>query len=135
MPKRVETGCSNCVRCTGSAAGNAARSLTEGSARAMAGLMTLGISSAMTKKCKGCGHRMADHRDPQQAAPVAVVVNPAPPQPYPVQAPHWQPAPPPPQPLTIAQRGEALRELNQQLAEGLITQQEFDAERHRIMNS
>jgi len=65
MARRVETGCRDCKRCTNSALANAGRAAARGSAN----LATLGLASALTKKCKACGHMMSLHGQDTTPAP------------------------------------------------------------------
>ncbi|MFE6104749.1 SHOCT domain-containing protein [Streptomyces laurentii] len=110
MAQRVHTGCPDCTRCTNSAINNAGRAM----GRAAAGMMTLGASELVTRKCKGCGHAMSLHgradnaRWDAQANPAAGAAwgaqAPAPyqpvqpQQPYPTQQPQPGAFPPPPGP-------------------------------------
>ena len=62
MSRRVQTGCSNCKRCTNSAVGEGARRAGRGSAA----LLTLGGSElvmASTRNCRACGHKLSLHGD------------------------------------------------------------------------
>ncbi|WP_035805824.1 hypothetical protein [Kitasatospora mediocidica] len=64
MAKRVkiESSCRDCSRCTGSPLGNAARATVRGTVRSTAALATLGLSEALTRRCRLCGHVMGTHR-------------------------------------------------------------------------
>ena len=60
MAIKVQTGCRDCRKCTNSGVANLARD----TGRATAAVMTAGISEvgfAFTKKCRGCGHQMSLH--------------------------------------------------------------------------
>jgi len=69
MARRVHTGCRDCKRCTNSAIADAGRAVGRGTAN----LATLGLASAVTKKCRACGHAMSlhghDDRTPDHEAP------------------------------------------------------------------
>ncbi|WP_406088174.1 SHOCT domain-containing protein [Kitasatospora purpeofusca] len=106
MATRVQTGCQNCSKCTGSVVGNMGRA----AGRAGAATMTFGISELMARKCRACGHMQMLH---ESAAPVVQHNVQVSAQPYPVQPPQYpyqpqphpgpqpqyvQPVPPPPHP-------------------------------------
>lgn len=62
MSRRVQTGCSNCKRCTNSAVGEGARRAGRGTTA----LLTLGGSElvmAGTRNCRACGHKLSLHGD------------------------------------------------------------------------
>lgn len=70
MSRRVQTGCSNCKRCTNSAVGEGARK----AGRATIGLLTMGGSElvmAGTRNCRACGHKMNLHANLSAPAPAA----------------------------------------------------------------
>lgn len=74
--KRVETGCSNCKRCTNSGAAEFGRKQT----KLWANVMTLGsvsMAQAFTADCRACGHKMSLHAKVEQPqAPMAQRVPP-----------------------------------------------------------
>jgi hypothetical protein len=72
MGRRVQTGCSNCTRCTNSAVNEAGRKL----GRATAALSSGGLSEVargFTKNCRACGHKISLHNSPAAAQPNVVV--------------------------------------------------------------
>ena len=99
MANRVETGCSNCKRCTNSALGEAGRK----SGRLFAAAMTGGASEVargFTRNCRACGHKMSLHGShagtTAQAGTTVIVQQPAvqAPPPAPQQIPPgWYPDP------------------------------------------
>jgi hypothetical protein len=79
MGRRVQTGCSNCTRCTNSAVNEAGRRL----GRATAALSSGGLSEVargFTKNCRGCGHKMSLHSSPAPAQQYAAPPAPVPPR-------------------------------------------------------
>jgi hypothetical protein len=137
---RVQTGCSDCKRCTNSAIGEGARK----TGRATAAVMTLGITElgrTLTRNCRGCSHPMSLHdrgdnnlfkrASGERGAPVVMA------QPTPqTTTPAWghQPSPAPPLQATDPQDITGLiRELDELRAQGIITDAEFEAKKSDLL--
>ncbi len=162
MAIKVQTGCQNCTKCTGSVAGNMGRAV----GRAGAAAMTVGMSELVMRKCRACGHLQNLHESTAPVVQQSVQVNAAfPPQPYPGQLPYYPPppypgpqpypprpftgqqpqyatpvqypAPPPvpPVPVQPTDRAARLRELKELREQDLITEEEFQAQRQEIIRS
>lgn len=142
MPKRGQFGCQNCEACGRSAVGKAARA----TGRMTADFSTLGmwrVGRALKKKCGVCGHLMKFH----QVAPTMIVGGSPPtqwPQARAPQAPITQ-APQLPQrpvaqatnptgssPISVA---EELRKLAELKESGFLTDQEFAAQKARLLGA
>lgn len=62
MPKRVYTGCRDCVKCMGTGVNVGARNLTRGLFAASSGGVTE-LGFALMPKCRVCGHQKSLHRE------------------------------------------------------------------------
>lgn len=117
--KRVELACRDCQRCTNSSFANAGRV----SGRALAALSTGGMSEigfALRKKCRQCGHQMSLHHGAAAMTPqpAVSVVQPD--------------APGPRRPSSIAADLDDLADLH---ARGVLSDEEFDAAKRRVLDT
>ena len=119
---RGAKGCQNCHRCNRSLVGK----VVKGAVRRAANVSTLGVVTAVRKKCGVCGHPVADHD-----TNVVEVATQAPSLPYSV------PVPPVVVERSIATASVAdeLGKLAQLRSEGILNEAEFEAQKSRLLGS
>jgi len=152
---RGARGCRDCSRCNGSAL----TTLVKGSVQVTANVFTLGVATALRKKCGVCGHPLTAHTGQVVAVtnqqPSAPIITQTPLPPPPPSSPRWSIQYPSPDRSLVEPRlpetgtnshedkdsqngggfgvADELRKLAELRDQGVLTEEEFSAQKAKVL--